>query len=123
MITRSAWLLLSRIFCRSSTKKKIRKEKNVESTKEKTVESTKEKSPKKKKSGDGPEDHMYPLARQRFVNVREFRGKVLIDIREYYTDNSGELKPGKKGISLTVEQWEKLKDAMEDVNDSVRELS
>ncbi len=96
-------------------KKKMKKEKNVESTKVK--------SPKKTKSGDGPTDHMYPLARQRFVNVREFRGKVLIDIREYYTDNSGDLKPGKKGISLTVEQWEKLKDAIEDISDSVRELS
>ncbi|XP_022099669.1 activated RNA polymerase II transcriptional coactivator p15-like [Acanthaster planci] len=92
--------------------------------KEKHVEEPKEKSPKKKKKmGDGPEDHMYPLSRQRFVSVREFRGKVLIDIREYYTDNSGELKPGKKGISLTVEQWEKLKDSVDEVSNSVRELS
>ncbi|XP_038072352.1 activated RNA polymerase II transcriptional coactivator p15-like [Patiria miniata] len=98
-------------------KKKKMKEKNVE-------EEPKRKSPKKKaKTGDGPEDHMYPLSRQRFVNVREFRGKVLIDIREYYTDNSGELKPGKKGISLTVEQWEKLKDCVDDITDSVKELS
>ena len=39
------------------------------------------------------------LSAKRFVNVREFRGKVLIDIREYYTDDAGELKPGKRGKS------------------------
>lgn len=36
------------------------------------------------------------LSRQKFVNVREFRGRILIDIREYY-DAGGEMKPGKKG--------------------------
>lgn len=33
----------------------------------------------------------------RFINVRTFNGKVLVDIREYYTDDSGERKPGRKG--------------------------
>ena len=37
------------------------------------------------------------LSAKRFVNVRTFNGKVLVDIREYYTDDSGERKPGKKG--------------------------
>jgi hypothetical protein len=30
-----------------------------------------------------------------------------VDIREFY-DAGGEMKPGKKGISLTQEQWEAL---------------
>lgn len=33
----------------------------------------------------------------RYVSVREFKGKVLIDIREYWMDQEGEMKPGKKG--------------------------
>ena len=37
------------------------------------------------------------LSAKRFVNVRTFNGKVLVDIREYYTDDSGERKPGRKG--------------------------
>ena len=32
----------------------------------------------------------------RFATVSEFRGKVLISIREYY-EKDGELRPGKKG--------------------------
>ena len=37
------------------------------------------------------------LSSKRFVNVRVFNGKVLVDIREYWYDDSGTRKPGKKG--------------------------
>jgi hypothetical protein len=44
------------------------------------------------------------------VQVREFKGKTYVDIREYYVDkNTMETKPGKKGISLSCEQYQKLK--------------
>ncbi|CAG0913911.1 unnamed protein product [Notodromas monacha] len=36
------------------------------------------------------------LENKRFITVRPFKGKVYIDIREFYEAN-GELKPGKKG--------------------------
>ena len=52
-----------------------------------------------------------------FRQVREFKGKTYIDIREYYTDKSTmEMKPGKKGISLNVEQYSKLKTLLDDVD-------
>lgn len=35
-------------------------------------------------------------------------GQVFVDIREFY-GVEGDEKPGKKGISLAVEQWEVLK--------------
>ena len=45
------------------------------------------------------------LGKKKFVDVREFKGMVLIDIREYYENSEGEMKPGKKGISLNPAQW------------------
>lgn len=33
----------------------------------------------------------------RYVSVRDFKGKVLIDIREYWMNQDGDMKPGKKG--------------------------
>jgi len=33
----------------------------------------------------------------RYVSVRDFKGKVLVDIREYWMNQDGEMKPGKKG--------------------------
>jgi len=52
---------------------------------------------------------MYVLAKNRFINVSGFKGKVYVNIREYYEDSNGEQKPGKKGISLSADQWENLK--------------
>lgn len=41
---------------------------------------------------------MWQIGKLRYVSVRDFKGKVLIDIREYWMDQAGEMKPGKKGI-------------------------
>lgn len=38
----------------------------------------------------------FQLSTMRFATVSEFRGRVMVGIREYY-DAGGELKPGKKG--------------------------
>lgn len=37
------------------------------------------------------------IGKMRYVSVRDFKGKVLIDIREYWMDPEGEMKPGRKG--------------------------
>jgi Transcriptional Coactivator p15 (PC4) len=67
----------------------------------------------KASSSGGPSDDGEPswhLGRERYVKVREFKGKTYVDIREYYVDkNTMETKPGKKGISLSCEQYQKLK--------------
>ncbi|KAI6209981.1 Transcriptional Coactivator p15 [Aphelenchoides besseyi] len=55
-------------------------------------------------------EELMEIGDKKFVNVRKFKGKTYVDIREYYTEkNQSELKPGKKGISLTVEQYQMLK--------------
>ena len=43
------------------------------------------------------------LGKKKRATVREFKGTLLLDIREYYGADDQE-KPGKKGISLTLEQ-------------------
>ncbi|KAF9012344.1 transcriptional Coactivator p15-domain-containing protein [Cyathus striatus] len=48
------------------------------------------------------------LGKKKRATVRAFKGIPLIDIREYYGAGN-ELQPGKKGISLTIDQWEALK--------------
>ena len=56
----------------------------------------------------------FKISENRFCTVREYGGRYLVDLREYYMDREGgEWKPGKKGISLTAaEQWVKLRAAM-----------
>ncbi|XP_071488483.1 activated RNA polymerase II transcriptional coactivator p15-like [Diadema setosum] len=78
---------------------------------------------KKASSDDNDVSSMFSLSRQRFVNVREFRGKVLVDIREYYEPEIGDLKPGKKGISLTVDQWRKLTNQIDEINERIEEMA
>ncbi|KAJ7218036.1 transcriptional Coactivator p15-domain-containing protein [Mycena pura] len=49
------------------------------------------------------------LGKNKRATVRSFKGTTYVDIREFYAEKgSGELKPGKKGISLAVDQWEEL---------------
>ncbi|RDX43276.1 PC4-domain-containing protein [Lentinus brumalis] len=52
------------------------------------------------------------LGKKRRATVRIFKRHVYVDIREFYGD-SDSLQPGRKGIMLTEEQWEALKDSME----------
>ncbi|KAF9733417.1 hypothetical protein PMIN02_008851 [Paraphaeosphaeria minitans] len=45
----------------------------------------------------------------RRVTVSDFKGQTLVSIREYYEDKAdGLMKPGKKGISLPVDQYNAL---------------
>ncbi|XP_075537224.1 single stranded-binding protein c31A [Dermacentor variabilis] len=71
-------------------------------------------------SSGGNEDGMFMLAKKRYVSVREFRGKVMVDIREYYEDGNGDLKPGKKGICLQLDQWNALKNQIDDIDAAIR---
>ncbi|KAF7994567.1 hypothetical protein HCN44_004039 [Aphidius gifuensis] len=91
-------------------KKKMKKE-------EKKEKAAKTSSKKASSSTEDKQDDVWELGNLKQVTVREFKGKTLIDIRTMYTDkNSGELKPTKKGISLSVEQWRKLVDSIEDID-------
>ncbi|VDM63427.1 unnamed protein product [Angiostrongylus costaricensis] len=69
----------------------------------------------KLKNADGEE--MIEIGNMRYVTVRNFRGKALVDIREYYLDkSSGEMRPGKKGISLNREQYQNFKAVLNEID-------
>lgn len=54
-----------------------------------------------KKTSSKEEEHSWAIDKYRFVKVREFRGKLFVDIREFYEKN-GEMLPGKKGIFILI---------------------
>ncbi|CAM9729627.1 unnamed protein product [Ectocarpus sp. 4 AP-2014] len=83
--------------------------------------SSSSKKAKKQSDGSGVSNKI-ELGNKKFVDVREFKGKIYVDIREYY-EKDGEMRPGKKGISLSTEHWEVLKENMDDINAKVEELS
>ncbi|RHY11864.1 hypothetical protein DYB25_004356 [Aphanomyces astaci] len=61
----------------------------------------------------------FAISSKRRASVRKFKSMVLVDFREYY-DASGTLKPGQKGISLTNEQWTKLKERADAINAAMK---
>lgn len=72
-------------------------------------------------SGSGPEAS-FDLGKNKRVTVRQFRNVNLIDIREYYKDSAGELRPGKKGISLTEEMFDSMLSNYRNIDDALRRL-
>lgn len=61
------------------------------------------------------------LSNKRRATVRYFRNGVLIDIREFY-DQDGVSKPGKKGISLSMEQWTALQKIADEITEAADRL-
>ena len=63
-----------------------------------------------------------PIHEDRAVVMKTFLGKPYINIREYYQDKmTGKLLAGKKGINLTRPQWQKLKTAIQQVDQALVE--
>lgn len=54
------------------------------------------------------------------VTINKFKNNYYVDIREYYRDNDGEMKPGRKGISLSIDQWETLTDNIKEINQEIK---
>ncbi|KIO18064.1 hypothetical protein M407DRAFT_246583 [Tulasnella calospora MUT 4182] len=58
------------------------------------------------------------LSGKRRATVRVFKDAPMVDIREWYT-KGGQTLPGGKGISLSVDQWEALKNAMSSIDEAI----
>lgn len=53
------------------------------------------------------------------VESSEFKGKMYIQIRNWYTDEDNELRPTKKGVSLNTEQLRQVIDALTSIADEL----
>ncbi|KZV95130.1 PC4-domain-containing protein [Exidia glandulosa HHB12029] len=93
-------------------KKAAPKEKKAAKAEKPAAKKTK-KADKEEESKE-PEHHVEIGPRKR-CTVRKFKGKVLIDIREYY-EKDGESLPGKKGVALSAEEWKKLLENAEEIS-------
>ena len=104
-------------------KKDEKKEKKMLNKKRKK-EKSEEEDEKKNKNDDiivGENEVKFILDDKKRITVHKFKGKIKVDIREFYEDK-GEMKPGKKGISLSLENWEKLKGFIDDIDESADNL-
>lgn len=43
------------------------------------------------------------------VSLATFKGRTYVDIRLYYTDADGQLKPTKKGVTVPPELWDQFR--------------
>ncbi|KAJ9156451.1 hypothetical protein NKR23_g1365 [Pleurostoma richardsiae] len=87
-----------------------------------SVPASKSSSSKSSGAGAGKDSEgnsYWELSSKRRVGVSKFKNALLVNIREYY-EADGELKPGKKGISLSVDQYQSLLKAIPAINAELR---
>ncbi|KAK1836323.1 transcriptional Coactivator p15-domain-containing protein [Podospora conica] len=91
--------------------------------------STKEATPSKpapapaktvEKNTDAEGNAFWELGNKRRLGFASYKNTLLVNIREYYELN-GDHKPGKKGISLTLDQYRALVQAVPQLNETLRE--
>ena len=46
------------------------------------------------------------------VSLTEYRGRKLVDVRVYYSDDEGQYRPTKKGVSLSVDVYPDFRRAL-----------
>ncbi|EGD74406.1 hypothetical protein PTSG_06417 [Salpingoeca rosetta] len=60
---------------------------------------------------------------QKRLSLRSYKGKSFFDVREHYEDKAGEIKPTRKGATLSDAVWKRLCTLMPHVDKAVAQLS
>ena len=109
---------------KSSSSKEEKEEKKVikEKKEKKLLSKKREKEKSEEEERDdiivGEKEVAFLLDKRKRITVHKFKGQLKVDIREYYEDN-GEMKPGKKGISLNNDNWQKLKEFVDKIDEAI----
>ncbi|MGH8056282.1 MAG: transcriptional coactivator p15/PC4 family protein [Candidatus Entotheonellia bacterium] len=56
------------------------------------------------------------------ISLTSYRGHELVDIRVYFQDDQGEWRPTKRGVSLSVDSFTELRDAVGKVEEMLNGL-
>ncbi|KAA6369536.1 MAG: hypothetical protein EZS28_034938 [Streblomastix strix] len=77
---------------------------------------------KRAKTDEDDGEQSWDLGNERKVEVKLFKGKAYVDIREYYRDKDGELKPGKKGIFLKPTEWDLILSYADQITEQLKKM-
>ncbi|XP_062481000.1 activated RNA polymerase II transcriptional coactivator p15-like [Pezoporus occidentalis] len=102
--------------------KKRKKEAALKAEKKLKTEAKSSKAIETPMGQGGEEGAMFQIGYMRYVRVSCFKGKGLVDIREFYAGKDGDVKPGRKGIALSAEQWNQLKEIIPEVDAAVKKF-
>ncbi|GAB1313856.1 hypothetical protein MFIFM68171_04066 [Madurella fahalii] len=89
-------------------------------TAKKTKTETKKAKKDLSKGTDAEGNAYWEIGNNRRVGSSQFKGTTLVNIREYYTAPDGDLRPGKKGISLPLDQYKALLKIIPELNEQLR---
>ncbi|XP_059486431.1 RNA polymerase II transcriptional coactivator [Neocloeon triangulifer] len=124
------------VICEASRQDTMPKNKKLESDSSDSDSGPEDRNPapsKKQKTGgdkqaassstkvEGADEPTWALEKMRYVKIREFKGKVYIDIREFYEKDGKEL-PGKKGISMSAQQYQKFKSIIPEIDEELKKI-
>ncbi|MDH5716312.1 MAG: transcriptional coactivator p15/PC4 family protein [Spirochaetia bacterium] len=56
------------------------------------------------------------------IEISEFKDKKLLNIRTWYLNDNGEYAPTKKGISLNIDKFNALKEAILKAEQAINDL-
>lgn len=112
-------------------KEEKKRKKKADSDSDSDSDNDSKKAKKKKKAKEEVEDGVElddedraELGREKKLDVRMFKGRLFIDLREYYTDKSdGKVKPGKKGVCMNTAEWDSLKRAINWADRKIKKMS
>lgn len=114
-LTKDQWLTLVGLASAINEAVSLVEEDSVDSSSLSTVQGWLSSSPSERTI-------QFSLSAKRRVSVRKFGKAVLVDVREYYEDHEGAIKPGKKGIALSTQQWTDLCKLDGEISDAIKNV-